>query len=111
VNADETEFTFDIRYRGEDKTLTGTGTGPIDACMKAVEGLGLHFHLVEYAQQAVDAAHADSAAFALSEIKLQRKAGASGQPEGPVAIGRGKDKDTLRANVKALFNGMNRLLA
>jgi hypothetical protein len=29
---------------------------------------------------------------------------------GPAAIGRGKDKDTLKANVKALFNGMNRLL-
>jgi 2-isopropylmalate synthase len=110
VNADETEFTFDIRYRGEDKTLTGTGTGPIDACMKAVEALGLNFHLVEYAQQAVDAAHADSAAFALSEIKLQAKS-AGGTPEGRIVIGRGKDKDTLRANVKALFNGMNLLLA
>ncbi len=110
VNADETEYTFDVTWKGEAKTVTGTGTGPIDACMRAIETLGLHFHLVEYAQLAVDAEHSDSAAFALSEIKLQRR-GADGAPEGPVAIGRGKSTDTVKANVKALINGMNRLLA
>jgi hypothetical protein len=78
--------------------------------MLAVESIGLRFHLAEYSQQAVDAEHLDAAAFALSEIKLQRR-GADGQPEGPVAVGRGKDTDTIKANVKALFNGMNRLLA
>jgi hypothetical protein len=55
------------------------------------------------------AARADSAAYALSSITLQRRA-ADGTPEGPVVIGRGKDVDTIKANVKALFNGMNRLL-
>ncbi len=110
VSADETEFSFDIRWQGAEKTLVGKGTGPIDACMHAVESLGLHFHLAEYSQLAVDAAHSDSAAFALSEIKLQRR-GPNGQPEGAVGIGRGKDTDTIKANVKALFNGMNRLLA
>jgi 2-isopropylmalate synthase len=111
VNADETEFAFDVRWKGEDKTLKGSGTGPVDACMKAVESIGLYFHLVEYSQQAVDVEHLDFAAFALSEIKLQRKAGPGAQPEGPVVIGRGKDKDTIKANVKALFGGMNRLVA
>jgi 2-isopropylmalate synthase len=109
VEADEKAFHFDVRWKGEDRTITGTGTGPVDACMHAVESLGLRFHLAEYAQQAVDAAHADSAAFALSSITLQRRA-ADGTPEGAAVIGRGKDVDTIKANVKALFNGMNRLL-
>jgi 2-isopropylmalate synthase len=109
VEPDEKAFHFDVRWKGADRTITGTGTGPVDACMHAVESLGLRFHLAEYAQQAVDAEHLDAAAFALSEIKLQRRA-ADGTPEGPVAIGRGKDPDTIKANVKALFNGMNRLM-
>ncbi len=109
VDPEEKEFYFDVRWKGAEKTLTGKGTGPVDACMHAVETIGERFHLVEYAQQAVDAEHMDAAAFALSEIKLQRR-GVDGKPEGPVVIGRGKDTDTIKANVKALFNGMNRLM-
>jgi ATP-dependent protease HslVU (ClpYQ) peptidase subunit len=89
-----------VRRLYGDKVLAG---------FAAVESLGLRFHLAEYAQQAVDAARADSAAYALSSITLQRRA-ADGTPEGPVVIGRGKDVDTIKANVKALFNGMTRLL-
>ena len=111
VDPNEQEFSFDIRYQGREQTLVGQGTGPVDACMRAVEKIGLYFHLVEYAQHAVDIEHLDFAAYALSEIKLQRKPGAGMDPQGPIAIGRGKDKDTIKANVKALFNGMNRLLA
>lgn len=92
-------------------TLAGNGTGPVDACMHAIEEhIGKRFHLIEYVQHAVDAEHSDSAAFALSEIRLQKKDDA-GNPVGPIVIGRGKSTDTLKANVKALFNGMNRLLA
>ena len=110
VNADETEFTFDVVWKGEEKSLKGSGNGPVDASVKALETLGIQFHLAGYSQQAVDAEHSDSAAFALSEIRMQKK-DASGQPVGPVVIGRGKSTDTLKANVKALFNGVNRLLA
>jgi 2-isopropylmalate synthase len=109
VNADETEFSFDVVWNATAKTLTGAGNGPVDASVKALESLGLHFHLAGYTQQAVDAEHSDSAAFALSEIRLQKK-NAAGQPEGPIVIGRGKSTDTLKANVKALFNGVNRLM-
>src|SRR5690606_13895453 len=73
VNADETEFTFDVVWKGEARTLKGSGTGPVDASVKALESLGIHFHLAGYSQQAVDAERSDSAAFALSEIRLQKK--------------------------------------
>ncbi len=110
VDPDEKEFAFDVRWRGREQTVIGRGTGPVDACMQAVESIGLRFHLIEYAQQAVDIEHLDFAAYALSQIKLQRK-GPDGVPVEPAAIGRGKDKDTIKANIKALFNGMNRLLS
>lgn len=103
-------FSFEINYNYEPRVIAGSGTGHIDACMKAVESMGFYFHLAGYQQHDVDAEHADSKAPALSEIKLQRKVGPNAQPEGPVVIGRGKDTNTIWANVKALFNGMNRLL-
>jgi 2-isopropylmalate synthase len=111
VDPEEKEFYFDVRWQGKEKTLTGRGTGPVDACMRAVEEIGLYFHLIEYVQQAVDVEHLDFAAYALSQIKIQRKPGPHAAPDETVAIGRGKDKDTIKANVKALFNGMNRLLS
>jgi hypothetical protein len=104
-------FHFDIDRDGVVQRIRGEGTGPIEACMDAIESMGLHFHLIEYGQKALDIEHLDFGAFALSEIKLQRKSGPEGLPGGPVAIGRGKDRDTIKANVKALVHGMNKLLA
>ncbi|MEO7427405.1 MAG: alpha-isopropylmalate synthase regulatory domain-containing protein [Fibrobacteria bacterium] len=106
----EKEFYFDVAYHGKDQTLVGKGTGPIDMCMHALEGIGLFFHLIEYSQQALDVEHMDFAAYALSEIKLQRKDTAAAQPKGAIALGRGKDMDTIQANVRALFNAVNQLL-
>ena len=110
VGADGQEFIFSLSYQGEDKVLKGKGTGPIDACVHALEQIGLYFHLLEYSQMAMDIEHLDFAAYALSEIKLQRKGTAQGIGVGPVAIGRSKDLDTLKANARALFNGVNLLL-
>jgi 2-isopropylmalate synthase len=111
VEPNEKEFYFDVNYQGRDQTLAGQGTGPIDACMHALEKIGLFFHLIEYSQMALDVEHMDFAAYALSEIKLQRKDAAAAQPKGAIALGRGKDMDTIKANVRALFNAVNRLLA
>jgi 2-isopropylmalate synthase len=110
VEPSEKEFYFDLAYEGKDHSLAGRGTGPVDACVHALESIGLHFHLVEYSQQALDIEHLDFAAFALSEIKLQRKEPLTGSPVGETAIGRGKDRDTIKANVRAILNGMNILL-
>jgi hypothetical protein len=90
--------------------VAGQGTGPIDACMHALETIGLYFHLIEYTQMALDVEHRDFAAYALTEIKMQRKDAAGSQPKGAIALGRGKDLDTIKANVRALFNAANQLL-
>lgn len=108
--AHEEEFFFEVRWQGKPQTLSGAGTGPIDACMKAVEKIGLYFHLVDYRQVALNVERAEFAADAATEIKIQRRKGKDGAAEGPVVHGRGVDKDTIKANVRALFNGMNLLL-
>lgn len=110
VEPNEKEFYFEVGYQGKAQTLVGQGTGPIDACMRALEKVGLFFHLIEYSQMALDVEHRDFAAYALSEIKLQRKDTAVAQPKGAIALGRGKDLDTIKANVRALFNAVNQLL-
>lgn len=110
VEPNEKEFYFEVAYQGKAQTLAGQGTGPIDACMRALEKIGLYFHLIEYSQMALDVEHRDFAAYALSEIKLQRKDTAAAQPKGAIALGRGKDLDTIKANVRALFNAVNQLL-
>jgi 2-isopropylmalate synthase len=99
-------FKFRFRFEGREKLASGQGTGPVEACFQALYAIGLDFHLLEYKQQAQDADKKDSAAFALSEIILKGK-GQNGN--GPVVIGRGKDLDTVKANVKAVFNGVNLL--
>jgi 2-isopropylmalate synthase len=108
MEPNEKEFYFEVAYQGKDQTLIGQGTGPIDACVHALGTIGLSFHLVEYSQMALDIEHLDFAAYALSEIKLQKVDG--GVPVGAAAIGRGKDLDTIKANVRAIFNGVNLLL-
>ncbi len=107
MTSHEEEFSFDIRWQGKSMQIKGAGTGPIDACVKAVETIGLYFHLVEYRQVGLNVERAEFAADAATEIKLQQRSGKDGAPLGAVVIGRGVDKDTIKANVRALFNGMN----
>ncbi len=110
LDMDGKKFVYDIVYQNQKHSLEGQGTGPIDACIHALEKIDLHFHLIEYEQIGLDVEFLDFGAHALSEIKIQRKASSSAPAAGPVKIGRGKDLDTIRANMKALFNGMNQLL-
>ncbi|TFH64721.1 MAG: 2-isopropylmalate synthase, partial [Gemmatimonadales bacterium] len=102
------QFTFHFEHQGREQRQSARATGPIEACTQMLHALGIEFHLVEYRQQAMDAEHAEAAAYALSEIVL--RGGREGAATGPLVIGRGKDTDTVKANVKAIFNGVNLLL-
>jgi 2-isopropylmalate synthase len=99
-------FSFKFVLHGEEHVVKAQGTGPVEACFQALYKTGLDFHLLEYKQEAVDADEKDSAAYALSEIVMKGK-GENGN--GPKVIGRGKDVDTVKANVKAVVNGVNLL--
>lgn len=101
-------YKFKFVYENKLHTVEGHGTGPVEACYQALSGMGIVFHLLEYRQHAQDAEHKDFAAFAISEIVI--KGGKEGQ-SGTRVIGRGKDMDTVKANVKAMVNGINILLS
>jgi hypothetical protein len=106
----EETFSFEVHWQGETRKLVGSGTGPIDACVKAMESIGQFFHLVDYRQVALNVERGEFAADAASEIRIQKRASKDGALLGPVVYGRGVDKDTIKANIKALINGMNLLI-
>ncbi len=110
MTAHEEEFRFEVKWNGEVQSLKGSGTGPIDACVKAMEGIGLYFHLVGYRQVALNVERGEFASDAASEIRIQKRDGRGGALLGPVVYGRGVDKDTIKANIRALINGVNLLV-
>ena len=98
------KFEFVFKYHGKDKKVAGNGTGPVEACFSMFQELGLVLRLIDYQQQGQDVAHKDFAAHAISTIIMKNDS-----EEGQTVIGRAKDLDTVVANVKAVFNGVNLL--
>jgi 2-isopropylmalate synthase len=96
---------FRLRFERDGKPLevVGAGDGPIDACINALKACGIEVELTHYEQFALDEDKHGSAAKAMSVIHV-RKPG-----DGESVLCRGVDTDTRTANVKAIFNGLNRL--
>ncbi|MBE7706656.1 MAG: 2-isopropylmalate synthase [Cyanobacteria bacterium SIG30] len=94
--------TFELRFNYKDKyfDVKGYGNGPVDACLNALSKAGFKRKLSGYEQIAVDAQDFGAGASAISTIHLMGK-------NGQDIIGRACDKNTARANVKAIFNAMN----
>lgn len=94
--------TFELRfnYNEEYYDVKGVGNGPVDACLNALSKVGFERTLSGFEQIAVDADIMGSGASAISTIHILGK-------DGKDIIGRSFDKNTSRANVKAIFNAMN----
>ena len=80
--------------------LNGTGNGPLAACLQALEIAGFPQKLLHYEQQAIDEDVMGSEAVAMTIIHLE---GLNGEP----IVARATDTSTMKANVKAIFNGLN----
>lgn len=106
VDSARKKFSFTFEYQGISRKIAASGNGPVEACYEALHTLGLTFHLLEYKQEALDAEHKAFGAVALSSIKL----GSSQSSSSTTVMGRGRDADTVKANVKALVNGVNLLV-
>lgn len=93
---------FKLSFVYDDKSyeLTGNGNGPVAACLQALELAGFPQKLLHYEQQAIDEDVLGSDAIAMTVIHLE---GANGE----VVIARAKDTSTMKANVHAIFNGLN----
>lgn len=98
------ENVFSLKFLHKDKSyeLEGHGNGPLDGCLDALKQAGFGQKLVDYKQYALDGQLFGSGAVAMTVISFEDK-------NGKVVISRGKDESTLKANVKAIFNGLNLL--
>lgn len=90
-------------YKGKSKQVVGTGNGPVDGCINALKKAGFDdIKLSYYKQYSLDSDKAGSGASAMSAISLLDK-------KGNEIIGRAIDTSTALANVKAIFNALNRI--
>lgn len=95
-------FKLEFSFKGERKDVEGSGNGPLDACLDALKNAGFPRKLSHYKQYALDEDKMGSGATAMSVINLVGK-------DGEDIIGRATDKNTARANVKAIFNALNQV--
>jgi len=107
---------FDVRHEGKDRctlqatmvdqgrsvALQATGNGPIDAFVQALRRhLGMVLHVGDYSEHALgDGENAEAVAF----VQLRTADGVS-------RFGVGRDEDIVAASLRAVLNGVNRLLA
>ena len=96
----EKVFNLKFFHKTEFFDINANGNGPLDACLSALNQAGFPQKLVDYEQYALDGEIFGSGASAMTVIHFK-------DLDGKTIIARGKDENTLNANVKAIFNGLN----
>lgn len=92
---------IDGHYQGQSVTLTGQGNGPIDAAAKALAAhTGQPISIVDYQEHGLGRG-SDVAAVCYVEMKING---------GQAVFGIGQDENITTAAIKALMNGVNRLI-
>lgn len=94
-------FDLYFNFKGERKQVSGIGNGPLDACLNGLKKLGFNkARLSHYQQYSLDSDKYGSGAAAMSEIFMIA--------DNKEIIARAIDTSTAIANVKAIFNALNR---
>jgi len=93
-------FNVKFLYKDQEHDVVQEGDGPLECCLKAFGDIGFNVELKHYDQAAFGEDTKGVQADAMTTIHLS-------SPEGKTVICRGKDPSTAKANVKAIFNGMN----
>jgi 2-isopropylmalate synthase len=101
VIPNESRFVFKFGKDGTPQEESISAEGPIEAALMLSRKVGLPVELKSYKQSVVSDADKLWAGRALSEISLSAK--------GKTIIGRGVSSDTLVANMRAVFGGINKL--
>ena len=95
-------FDLNFTFKGENKSVRGVGNGPLDACLNGLKELGFDVKLSYYKQYSLDSDQKGSSARAMSAITMFDNSNNQ-------IIGRAIDTSTALANVKAIFNALNRI--
>jgi len=101
VIPEENRFVFRFQKDGASMEESISAEGPIEAALLLSRKVGLPVELNSYKQSVVSEADKLWAGRALSEISLSAN--------GKTVIGRGISSDTLVANMRAVFGGLNKL--
>jgi 2-isopropylmalate synthase len=101
VTPEGNRFAFKFQKDGASQEESISAEGPIEAALMLSIKLGLPVELKSYKQSVVSEADKLWAGRALSEILLCAN--------GKSVVGRGVSSDTLIANMRAVFGGINRL--
>jgi 2-isopropylmalate synthase len=101
VVPEENRFIFKFQKDGTSMEESISAEGPIEAALLLFRKVGLPVELNSYKQSVVSEADKLWAGRALSEISLSAN--------GKNVIGRGISSDTLVANMRAVFGGLNKL--
>jgi len=99
-NSEVEEFNLVFSHNGEVHSTTTSGEGPLECCIKGLANEGYALKLTHYVQSAFNEEAKGAESDAMTTIHLET-------PEGKQIICRGKDPSTAKANVKAIFNGLN----
>ena len=92
--------TVKLEYKGEERTATSTGNGPVDATIKAIiKALDIKPRLLDYSIKALTP---DTEAMAEARVVLEL-----GEVK---ASGRGTDTDVIKASVDAFVDALNRAI-
>jgi len=92
--------TVKLEYKGEERTATSTGNGPVDATIKAIiKALDMKPRLLDYSIKALTP---DTEAMAEARVVLEL-----GEVK---ASGRGTDTDVIKASVDAFVDALNRAI-
>jgi 2-isopropylmalate synthase len=92
----------DLLAYGQEKIVTGTGNGPIDAFVQSLRAAGLpRFELLSYSEHSLGSG---AEARAVSYIQIKTERGAS-------FFGAGIDTNIELASIKAVVSALNRALA
>lgn len=98
-SGDETRITADLTVRGEARTLSGSGNGPIAAFVDALRrGLGVQLDVVDYAEHALGQG-ADASAAAYVETTGR---------DGVVKWGVGEHPNIITASLRAVLSALER---
>ena len=95
ISDDEIRLTF--KHNNKEYNVESCGNGPVDACIKAVQKAGFNCEFLNYEQKALNMG-SDASAMTIMYFK---------SPNGETIISRGCDENTVQANIKAIFNGLN----
>ncbi len=95
-------FELTFNHKGKQACFRGEGNGPLAACLDALKNAGFEKTLVHYEQFALDEDKMGSSATAMSVIGLLGE-------NGEEIIARAVDNNTALANVKAIFNALNKI--